>query len=142
MNSIAIVYWSGTGNTEKMAEAIKAGITEKNGSVSVFTASEFNDAKFDEFDVVAFGCPAMGNEELEESEFAPMFQSCVPKLKGKKIALFGSYSWADGEWMKTWEERAKGVGANVFEGEGLIIYDKPDDEGIAKCKAFGERFAK
>ena len=66
MNSIAIVYWSGTGNTEKMAEAIKAGITEKNGSVSVFTASEFNDAKFDEFDVVAFGCPAMGNEELEE----------------------------------------------------------------------------
>ena len=136
MNSIAIVYWSGTGNTEKMAEAIKAGITEKNGSVSVFTASEFNDAKFDEFDVVAFGCPAMGNEELEESEFAPMFQSCVPKLKGKKIALFGSYSWADGEWMRTWSADCKAKGA-ILIGEPLIWYEAPDDAGTQKCKELG-----
>ncbi|MGP1519966.1 MAG: flavodoxin [Treponema sp.] len=142
MAKVAIVYWSGTGNTQAMAEAILEGLKAGGADASLFTVGEFDKGSLSSYDKIAFGCPAMGSEELEPDEFEPFYSSIEGELKGKNIALFGSYEWADGEWMKTWEERAKGVGANVFEGEGLIIYDKPDDEGIAKCKAFGERFAK
>lgn len=137
MSNVAIVYWSGTGNTEKMAEAVKEGASENGATVSLFTASEFNEGMMDQFDVIAFGCPAMGSEQLEETEFEPMFQSCVPKLNGKKIALFGSYSWADGEWMRIWEADCKEKGA-VLVAEHVICYDTPDDEGIANCKALGK----
>lgn len=136
MSNVAIVYWSGTGNTEKMAEAVKGGASDAGASVSVFMASEFDGDKMDEFDAVAFGCPAMGSEELEEEEFAPMFKTCEAKLNGKKIALFGSYSWADGEWMRIWEAECKELGA-VLACEPVICYDVPDDEGLSNCKALG-----
>ena len=104
MSKIAVVYWSQTGNTEAMAAAVAEGIKEKGADAVVLTASEFNASMMDSYDGVAFGCPAMGAEVLEESEFQPMFDSCEPKLGGKKIALFGSYGWGDGEWMRNWEE--------------------------------------
>ena len=96
MSKIAVVYWSGTGNTEAMASAVAEGAKEKGAEAVLLTPSEFDSDMLDNFDAVAFGCPAMGAEELEESEFLPMFEACESKLKGKKIALFGSYGWGDG----------------------------------------------
>lgn len=108
MSHIAVVYWSGTGHTEAMAQKVAEGIISAGGEATVLTASEFNVSMMDSYAAVAFGCPPMGAEQLEESEFEPMFQECTSKLNGKKIAPFGSYGWGDGEWMRTWEEDCKG----------------------------------
>ena len=91
MKKVAVVYWSGTGNTEAMANAVVEGIRTAGAEADLFTASSFGAGKMDEYDAVAFGCPSMGVEQLEDSEFEPMFQDCESKLSGKKIALFGSY---------------------------------------------------
>ena len=104
MSKIAVVYWSGTGNTEQMASAVLEGAKEKGADAVLFQASEFDASMMDSYDAVAFGCPAMGAEVLEEDEFQPLFDACETKLSGKKIALFGSYGWGDGEWMRDWEE--------------------------------------
>ena len=136
MSKVAVVYWTGTGNTGAMAEAVAAGAQEAGAEVLLCICGDFSAAKMDEYDAVAFGCPAMGAEELEDSEFLPMFTECEPKLAGKKIALFGSYGWGDGEWMRTWEEQVKGDGA-VLAAECLIVNEAPDDDGLAKCKALG-----
>lgn len=136
MNKIAIVYWSGTGNTEAMAAAVAEGVKEKGGDASVFTSAEFNAGMMDSFDAVAFGCPSMGAEVLEENEFEPMFSACEPKLKDKKIALFGSYGWGDGEWMRNWEESCKSLGANLA-CDYVICNEAPDDDAVAQCKALG-----
>lgn len=133
MSKVAVVYWSGTGNTEAMANAVAEGCDG-----DIFTAADFDGSKMDSYDAVAFGCPAMGAEELEDGEFIPMFDSCKPKLAGKKIALFGSYDWGDGEWMRLWEADCRSLGANVV-AEGLILHMEPDDEGLAKCRALGEQ---
>ncbi len=137
---VAVVYWSGTGNTEAMAKAVAEGARGKGASADLITASDFDESKVDSYDAIAFGCPAMGAEELEEDEFAPMFESVEPKLSGKKVALFGSYGWGDGEWMRTWEEQVKGDGA-VLATESVIVNEEPDDDGIAQCKALGAALA-
>ena len=111
MSKVAVVYWSGTGNTEAMANAVAEGAKENGAEVSVLTSAEFDSSQVDNYDAIAFGCPAMGAEELEDSEFLPMFEDCEPKLKDKKIALFGSYGWGNGEWMRTWEESCTSDGA-------------------------------
>lgn len=136
MSKIAVVYWSGTGNTEAMASAVAEGAKERGAEVSVMTSAEFDAGMMDCYDAVAFGCPAMGAEVLEEDEFAPMFESCEAKLPGKKIALFGSYGWGDGEWMRTWEETCKDDGA-VMACNFVICNEAPDDEAVAACKAMG-----
>lgn len=136
MSKIAVVYWSGTGNTETMAVAVKEGATEKGAEAVMLTATEFDASMIDSFDAVAFGCPSMGSEELEDSEFAPMFESCEAKLNGKKIALFGSYGWGDGEWMRNWEDTCKGDGA-VLASDSVIFNDALDDDAIESCKALG-----
>ena len=141
MSKVAVVYWSGTGNTEAMANAVAEGAKEKGAEVTLFTASEFSSAKVAEFDGIAFGCPAMGAENLEESEFEPMFTDCEAALSGKKIALFGSYGWGEGAWMRDWQVRCKASGAKVFGNEGLIINGTPDQEGINRCRTFGKAFA-
>lgn len=137
MSKIAIVYWSGTGNTEEMAKAVMKGAENVGAQVSMFTASEFDADKVEMFDAIAFGCPSMGSEELEESEFAPMFENCEAKLSGKKIALFGSYGWGDGEWMRNWEERCISDGA-VMACDFVICNDAPDDDANDKCEKLGE----
>lgn len=137
MNKVAVVYWSCTGNTEEMAKCVAEGAKEKGVSVDLLETAEFGVDKMDAYDAVAFGCPAMGDEVLEELEFEPMFLACEPKLSGKKIALFGSYGWGDGEWMRNWEESCKSAGADLV-CESVICCDAPDDDAQDACKALGE----
>jgi len=137
MSKIAVVYWSGTGNTEAMANEVAEGAKAAGAEVDVLTASEFGADKMDAYDAVAFGCPAMGAEELEDSEFEPMFSDCEGKLGGKKIALFGSYGWGDGEWMRTWEETCKADGA-VLACDSVLANEAPDDDAVAACQALGK----
>lgn len=134
MSKVAVVYWSGTGNTETMASAVVDGVREGGAEAELFTASEFDTSMLSSFDAVAFGCPSMGSEQLEDSEFEPMFNSCEGDLGGKKIALFGSYGWGDGEWMRSWEETCTADGA-VLVTESVICNDAPSDDAIAECKA-------
>lgn len=136
MSKIAVVYWSGTGNTEAMANAVAEGVQEKGGEAVVLTCDAFSASDMDSYDAVAFGCPAMGAEELEDGEFAPMFEACEPKLEGKKIALFGSYDWGDGEWMRTWEADCKAKGA-VLACDCVICNNEPDEDGLAECRSLG-----
>ncbi len=140
MSKIAVVYWSGTGNTQTMAEAILAGAKESGAEVDLFTASEFDASKADDYDAIAFGCPAMGSEVLEESEFQPMFSSVTDKLKDKKIGLFGSYGWGDGEWMRDWETTCVSAGAK-FACDSVICNEAPDDDALENCKALGKSLA-
>ena len=140
MSKVAVVYWSGTGNTEAMANAVKAGAAGAGASVSVFGPSDFSADKVAEFDAIAFGCPAMGAEVLEEDEFDPMFTEVEGALSGKKIALFGSYGWGDGEWMRNWEERCKEAGA-VLAADSVTANEAPDDDAVAACKALGAALA-
>ncbi len=140
MSKVAVVYWSGTGNTEAMANAVADGAKAAGAEVTTYTASDFNSGLVGNFDAIAFGCPAMGAEELEETEFAPMFSDCEKALSGKKIALFGSYGWGDGEWMRTWEETCKNDGA-VLACDSLMVNNEPDDEGVEACKKLGGALA-
>ena len=140
MSKAAVIYWSGTGNTEAMANAVVEGAKAKGAEVSLFTADEFDASMLDALDAVAFGCPAIGAEVLEEDEFEPMVASCEGKLGGKRIALFGSYGWGDGEWMRSWEERCTGDGA-VFACDSVICNEAPDDDALASCRALGESIA-
>ena len=137
MSKVAVVYWSGTGNTETMANAVAEGAKGAGAEVDVIVANDFNSGKVAEYDGIAFGCPAMGAENLEESEFEPMFTEVEGSLSGKKIALFGSYGWGSGEWMDTWEAQCQADGA-VFAAAPLICHETPDEAGLADCTALGE----
>ena len=136
MSKIAVVYWSSTGNTEAMANAVAEGAKNAGADVTLYTATEFSANLVDDFDAIAFGCPSMGAEQLEESEFEPMFMDCESKLKGKKIALFGSYGWGDGEWMRTWEETCRSDDA-LLACDSVICQETPDDDAEAECRALG-----
>lgn len=136
MSKVAVVYWSGTGNTEAMAMAVAEGVKGKGAEVSVITAAEFSPEQVGEYSAIAFGCPSMGSEQLEESEFEPMFTACESALSGKKLGLFGSYGWGDGEWMRTWQDRCTEAGAALV-GEGVICCDAPDETAEAACRALG-----
>ncbi len=140
MSKVAVVFWSGTGNTEAMAQAVEAGASEAGAEVSVISAVDFSEDQVDNYDTIAFGCPSMGAEQLEESEFEPMFESCEGKLNGKKIALFGSYGWGGGEWMREWETRCSSDGA-VLACDSVICNDAPDDDALEQCKALGKALA-
>lgn len=140
MSKTAVVFWSSTGNTEAMADAVKAGAEEAGAEVAVFAASDFSEDKVADFDGIAFGCPAMGDEVLEEDEFQPMFDAVLPALSGKKVALFGSYGWGDGQWMRDWEETCKGAGVTLA-CDSVIANDAPDDDAVAACKALGAAVA-
>ena len=140
MSKVAIVYWSGTGNTEAMAESVLEGVKEAGAEGTLLTPPEFDASMAASFDAIAFGCPAMGSDVLEEDEFEPMFSACEAALSGKKIALFGSYGWGDGEWMRNWEERCVGDGA-VLACESVICNEAPDDDAQASCKALGKALA-
>ena len=137
MSKLAVVYWSGTGNTETMANAVKSGAQAAGAEVGLFKADEFHENMVDNFDAIAFGCPAMGADELEETEFAPMFRSMEGKLPGKTIGLFGSYGWGGGEWMNTWEDDCKSLGANLI-FDSIICNDAPDEEALEKCEELGK----
>lgn len=136
---IAVIYWSGTGNTAIMAEEIGKGIQEAGKEVELFSVDTFHGSVSD-YSKIAFGCSAMGDEVLEEAEFEPFFESIENSLTGKKIALFGSYGWGDGKWMRDWVERAESKSAIVYQ-EGFMINGAPDASGKEECKSFGKEFA-
>ena len=140
MGKTAVVFWSGTGNTEAMANAVADGMKEKGAEVSVLGPADFTADKIAEYDAIAFGCPAMGNEVLEESEFDPMFTAIEGSLSGKKIALFGSFGWGDGEWMRNWEDRCKAAGANLV-SDSVTVNESPDAAGVENCKKLGASLA-
>ena len=141
MSKVAIVFWSATGNTETMANAVLDGMKSARADAVLLTASDVDASAVGGYDAVALGCPAMGSEVLEDMEFEPIFEGCKSALKGKRVALFGSYGWGDGQWMRDWVERAQGDGAQVLNGEGLICNEAPDDDVQAACRKLGADLA-
>ena len=140
-DKIAIIYWSATGNTELMAQNVEKGIKNAGGEADIFSVSDFNTSDINNYSKLALGCPAMGAEVLEESEFQPFYDEIRDKLSNKKVALFGSYDWGDGEWMRNWEEDVKSTGASLVK-DGLITNLTPDDNAISECIKLGEELAK
>ncbi len=140
MKKVAICFWSGTGNTEAMAEAVENGVKSAGGEAVVIAPDDFNAEDVEKYDAIAFGCPSMGEEVLEESEFQPMWDRVSSALSGKNIALFGSYGWGDGEWMRNWDEECQGLGANQVV-EFVICNEEPDDEAVEACEALGKALA-
>ena len=141
MNKLAIVYWSGTGNTETMANCIAEGAKEAGAQVELMGPGDFSASRLSEFSVVAFGCPAMGSEVLEEAEFEPMFSQLEGSLGGKQIALFGSYGWGDGQWMRDWCTRCEAANANLYDEEGLTVNEAPDAGAQEVCRELGRKLA-
>ncbi len=141
MSKIAVVYWSQTGNTEKMAQAIGKGIVAANAEAAVLEVSKASLEDLKESEVFALGCPAMGDEVLEESEMESFVSGIETFAEGKKIALFGSYGWGDGQWMREWEERMKKAGAHIVGEEGLIVQDALDNQSVEVCINLGKTLA-
>ena len=136
----AVVYWSGTGNTEAMARAVAEGMTAAGAEAVLLTPAEVAPGDLNAYAAIAFGCPAMGAEVLEEMEFQPMFDACKHSLGGKRAALFGSYGWGDGEWMRNWEETCTSDGATLT-CESVTCCEAPDDDALEACKALGASLA-
>ena len=134
MSKIAVIYWSGTGNTQAMAAAVAEGAKEKGAEADLLNCADVGDVSG--YDAAALGCPAMGAEELEESEFLPMLESIEPVLAGKKVALFGSYGWGDGEWMRTWEARCAEKGITLA-AESVLANEAPDANALEACRKLG-----
>ena len=141
MSKAAVIYWSQTGNTEQMATAIAEGIREGGMECDLLSVADTNAGAAAGYDKIALGCPAMGAEVLEEAEFDPFFTELENRLAGRKIALFGSYGWGDGQWMRDWVQRTNDANANIYTDEGLMINETPDEDGLAKCREFGKGFA-
>lgn len=139
MSNVAIVYWSGTGNTEAMADFVAEGVEAKGGTATIIQAADFGAERVPEFDTFAFGCPAMGDEELEDTEFLPMYDEVEPLMAGEKVGFFGSYDWNNGEWMDYWMQRAEEAGVQPV--ETVIAKDYPDDEAAEACRHLGELLA-
>lgn len=141
MEKIYVIYWSMSGNTQAMAEAIAKGINDSGKEAVVQYVSEASVSELLDAKVFALGCPAMGAEVLEEGEMEPFVSEVEGIAAGKKIALFGSYGWGDGQWMRDWEERMSGCGAAIINGAGLICHETPDDAMISECENLGKQIA-
>ena len=141
MDKVYVVYWSQSGNTQAMAEAIGKGVADAGKEASVVFVSEASLDELKNAKAFALGCPAMGAEDLEESEMEPFVCAVESFAAGKTIALFGSYGWGDGEWMRDWVDRMNASGATVLNGEGLMCHEVPDEAGISECEALGRQLA-
>lgn len=137
MSKTAIIYWSGTGNTEAMANAIFDGAKEVNADTKLFSVDQITADEAKDYNNLILGCPAMGAEELEEGEFEPFFAELEVTLSGKNVALFGSYGWGDGEWMREWEKRVTDAGAKLA-NESVIVNDSPDEDAVTACNGLGK----
>ncbi|MGX8699639.1 MAG: flavodoxin [bacterium] len=136
MSKLTVIYWSMTGNTQAMAEAVAEG-----AGVDAVALADTSAADAAAYEKLALGCPAMGSEVLEEGEFEPFFSELEGSLGGKTVALFGSFGWGDGEWMRNWVERCEAAGATVLNGEGVICQEAPDDDALEACKKLGADLA-
>lgn len=141
MSKISVVFWSQTGNTAAMAGAIAQGITEACKEAEFVDVSQVSIEQLKEENVFALGCPAMGAEVLEEAEMEPFVEEVETFVKGKNVALFGSYGWGDGEWMRDWETRMAAAGAIIVNGEGMICHETPDEDMLSDCKELGKQLA-
>ena len=141
MSKVMVVYWSGTGNTQKMAELIAEGASKQGAEVACKNVGEASLTELPEYDVIAFGSPSMGVEVIEEGEMEPFFADAIPSLKGKKIGIFGSYGWGDGEWIRVWAGRVRDAGLQLMD-DGLAVHETPDESSSAECTAWGEKLAK
>ena len=141
MGKVAVVYWSGTGNTEEMAKAVLEGAKKGGADAELFTVSDFGADKMAGYNGFLFGCPAMGDEVLEEDEFEPFFTEAEKNLSGVPVGLFGSYGWGSGAWMESWAERTRAAGAKLV-ADGVIVENAPDDDGVKACEALGDALAK
>ena len=139
--NVSVVYWSGTGNTQAMAEAVAEGIRSAGAEAVLLEVGNADAESLASENVFALGCPSMGAEQLEETEMEPFVEALVPLASGKKILLFGSYGWGDGEWMRDWTERMKNAGAVLVREEGVIANETPDDEALAECRSAGKELA-
>lgn len=140
MSKIVIVYWTGSGNTEAMAHAVEEGAQNAGAEVSLNFVSDISADEASSFDHIALGCPAMGNEQLEEYEFEPFFEELLPQLQGKKVVIFGSYSWNEGDWIQLWKDRLNEAGVELV-AEPVKAYSYPEDDVLEACKALGESLA-
>lgn len=136
MSNIAVVYWSDTGNTEAMANYVAEGIRAAGGNADVITADSFGPDKVSQYDAIVFGCPAMGDEILEEDIFEPMFSAVEGSLSGKRVGIFGSYDWGDGQWMRDWADRCRAAGAELA-NDGVIANLTPNDAEAEDCRNLG-----
>ena len=139
--SVSVVYWSGTGNTQVMAEAVAEGIRSAGAEANVLEVADADAAALASEDAFALGCPSMGAEQLEETEMEPFVEALEPLVSGKNILLFGSYGWGDGEWMRDWTERMKNAGAVLVRAEGIIANETPDEEALEECRSAGRDLA-
>ncbi|MBQ9589814.1 MAG: flavodoxin domain-containing protein [Butyrivibrio sp.] len=141
MSSVKVVYWTGSGNTQAMADAVANGINGVGGQAEVTTFDAITPDQAAAEAVIAFGCPAMGAEVLEEGTVEPFMAEYETKCSGKKVALFGSYGWGDGQWMRDWQDRLVAGGATIIGGEGVIANNAPDDTAIAALEDLGRALA-
>ena len=141
MSKVAVIFWTSTGNTETMANAVLEGAKEVDASAELFNVADISASDAANYDTLLLGCPAMGAEELEESEFEPFFAELEGSLSGKNVGLFGSYGWGDGEWMRSWAERTAAAGAKLVTEEGVMANEDPDDDALAACRELGKAAA-
>lgn len=141
MSKISVVFWSQSGNTSAMAEAVVKGITESGKEAEIVFVGNASVESLKEDSVLALGCPAMGSEVLEETIMEPFIAELEGYVAGKTIGLFGSYGWGDGEWMRDWVDRMKSAGASVIGDEGVICQDAPDEEALKSCEELGKSLA-
>ncbi|MCC8189829.1 MAG: flavodoxin [Planctomycetes bacterium] len=140
MSKVFVTFWSGTGNTEKMAELITEGAKGAGAEVVCKNISGVTVEEALGYDVLVIGSPSMGAEVLEEGEIEPFVEGLADKVKGRKVAIFGSYGWGDGEWMRNWAERMRGYGANLLD-DGLMVHETPEGEDEEKCRQYGAKIA-
>ena len=141
MSDIYVIYWSGTGNTEMMAGAVAEGIHAAGGHANVLDVASASADVLKDAKAFALGCPAMGSEQLEEGDMEPFVEELESLVSGKKILLFGSYGWGDGEWMRDWADRMKNAGAQLIREEGIIANDAPEDDVLEELKEAGKELA-
>lgn len=139
MKQVPVIYWSGTGNTQMMAEAVAAAITEAGAEALLKEVTSTSADEAAQYEAIALGCPAMGCEVLEECDFEPFFTELEGKLGGKKVGLFGSYGWG-GDYMQAWQDRVNDAGAELV-ADGVLAMGTPDDEALAKCAELGKLLA-
>lgn len=140
MAKILVTYWSGTGNTEKMAELITEGAKAGGAEVDCKNISQVGVDDALGYDVLAIGSPSMGDEVLEENEIEPFVAALNGKIADKKIAIFGSYGWGDGQWMRDWAVRMREYGAKLLD-DGLMVHETPEGDAIDECKNWGGTLA-
>ncbi|WP_053955242.1 flavodoxin [Inediibacterium massiliense] len=141
MKNVSVIYWSGTGNTKLMAEAVAEGAKDKGCEVKLINVEDATKEDVSSADALALGCPSMGAEVLEEYTMEPFVEEIAGTVSGKKLALFGSYDWGDGQWMRDWTERMEGYGAQVVNGEGYIAHLTPDGDALDDCRDLGVKLA-